>query len=73
MDINKKSNEVSFTSNDFVGTRQPPHGIRRIICIVILFYGMLFNGFIYGYSSPAIPSFRKDLKIERELDILLPK
>ena len=72
MDINKKSNGVSFTSNDSVGTRQP-HGLRRIICIVILFYGMLFNGFIYGYSSPAIPSFRKDLKIERELDILLPK
>ena len=73
---NKELEEQSLTSsstNGFQENAPHQHGFRRIICICIIISGMLFNGFVYGYSSPALPSFRKDLELRNDLDYVLKK
>ena len=75
---NKELEEQSLTSSSTNGFQENTphphqHGFRRIICICIIISGMLFNGFVYGYSSPALPSFRKDLELRNDLDHVLKK
>ena len=42
------------------------------LCIVIS--GMSFNGFIYGFASPALPSFNQTTKnVDNIFDEFLPK
>jgi hypothetical protein len=38
----------------------PEKGSKRwYVCIAFVISGMIFNGAIYGYTSPALPSFKK--------------
>ena len=42
--------------------------------IFIVIYGMIFNGIIYGFSSPALPSLNKtELLNSTIFDRILPK
>ena len=40
--------------------------------LAIVISGMFFNGVIYGYTSPALPSFYLEPK-EQSTDTILPK
>ena len=49
-------------------------GLRWKIRLSIVISGMFFNGVIYGYTSPALPSFQQQEKSQKNLfDELLPK
>ena len=51
-------------------------GIKWFLCVGIVISGMFFNGAIYGYTSPALPSFYKvPTKSQQDnlFDTLLPK
>ena len=48
---------------------------KRTLGVGIIISGMFFNGAIYGYTSPALPSFDQKREPEQEnfFDRLLPK
>ena len=77
MDTDKKSSEVSLTSDlyevDLIDQPRINNGLRRILCITIVICGMFFNGVVYGFPSPAELSFKKDHKIKNNLDRIFPK
>ena len=77
MDTDKKSSEVSLTSDlyevDLIDQPRINNGLRRILCITIVICGMFFNGVVYGFPSPAELSFKKDYKIKNDLDRIFPK
>ena len=74
MDTDKKSSEVSLTSDLYEVDQQPRiNGLRRIVCITIVICGMFFNGVVYGFPSPAELSFQKDREIKHQLDSIFPK
>ena len=51
-----------------------PAGLRWKVRLSIVISGMFFNGVIYGYTSPALPSFQQPEKSQKNLfDQLLPK
>ena len=77
MDTDKKSSEVSLTSDlyevDLIDQPRINNGLRRILCITIVICGMFFNGVVYGFPSPAELSFKKDYEIKNDLDRIFPK
>lgn len=45
--------------------------IRETLCLAIVISGMYFNGVIYGFTSPALPSFYS--VEDKTKDSFLPK
>ena len=49
-------------------------GLRWKVRLSIVISGMFFNGVIYGYTSPALPSFQQQEKHQKNIfDELFPK
>lgn len=46
--------KVSFSSTDTDSPKR--QSSRWYLCLFIVIYGMIFNGTIFGYTSPALPS-----------------
>ena len=58
---------TSMASNNY---KRPQSSLKWTFTVAIVISGMFFNGVIYGYTSPALPSFYEN---EQDLDTLLPK
>lgn len=51
-----------------------PAGLRWKVRLSIVICGMFFNGVIYGYTSPALPSFQQAKESPKNLfDEFFPK
>ena len=49
-------------------------GLPAKLRLGIVISGMFFNGVIYGYTSPALPSFQQEEKTQKNFfDEVLPK
>lgn len=56
-----KSVSKNSLDEETISDLRPPFGSRKwLICICIVISGMTFNGTVFGYSSPAIPSLMKN-------------
>ena len=52
-DMNLSNDNINFSMDDSQSTKIR---IKWILQLMIVMYAMVFNGMVYGYTSPAFPS-----------------